>query len=269
MIIRLLLLVVLASPVSALAVDLSSASDAELSVLAADPDWGVRVDAALELSRRADPDLTQLRLELRPRATRAGFLRFTTAVMNTPEAAPALLHRLRGDEPAAVRGALADSLSRQSAPWADAVLELLAEEPDASVRAVLVHSLRFVSPVQAQETVALGLSDADPTVRAEVARLIARRADGAALSLDLRSVLGDPDPDVRAAAAQSLGALRVDARAELQALLDDPSGDVRLQALRALHRLDPVGTRGLASTRALVTDVDARVARKASRILAD
>ncbi len=266
MIVRLLLLSLLL-PTTALAADLSATSDSELAVLATDPDWTIRVDAALEQSRRVDPDLTERRLDLAPRATRAGFLRFPIEYMNVPDAAPVLLHRLRAEESAAVRGALADSFSRLSAPWGDAVLELIAAEPEASVRAILVHSLRVLSPTQAGDALQLGLSDSDPLVRAEVARLVARRADGADLASSLTPALLDEDPTVRAASAHSLGALRIQASSELVPLLDDASGEVRLQALRALDRIDPVATKGLA--RPLATDVDSRVARKAARILAD
>ncbi len=268
MISRLLILCALLLPATAFAADLSNVSDSELAVLAADPDWTLRVDATLEQSRRADPDLAQRRLDLSPIATRAGFLRFPIAYMNVPEAAPALLHRLQGERSAAVRGALADSLSRQSAAWGDAVLELLAAEPDPSVRAVLVHALRFLPPDLAQDAAAMGSSDVDPVVRAEVARLIARRSDGAALAQELLSGLQDPSAAVRAASAQSVGALGIEAGAALLPLLQDEAADVRLQGLRALDRIDPVGTKSLARTVALANDVDARVARKAARILA-
>ncbi len=268
MIVRLLLLALLL-PTTALAVDLSAAADSEIAVLAADPDWTIRVDAALEQARRADPDLTARRLSIPPMATRAGFMRFPIEYMNVPDAAPALLHRLRIEESAAVRGALADSLARQSAQWGDAVLELVAAEPEASVRAILVHALRFLPSDQAGKALQVGLSDTDATVRAEAARLVARRADGEDLSSQLVPALLDAHPTVRAAAAHSLGALRIEVSDDLLPLLDDQFGEVRLQALRALDRIDPVGTKRLARTRTLATDVDSRVARKAARILAD
>lgn len=264
---RFILVLLFLLPAAALAGDLSGATDSELELLAADLDWTVRLDASLEQALREDADLTVRRLAIAPRATRAGFLRFPTEIMNVPEAAPVLLHRLRAEPSAAVRGALADSLARQSGPWSDAVLDLIDVEPEPAVRAILVHSLRFIPPAQARALLAVGLADGDPTVRAESASLVARRPDGADLAPALIPTLADTDAAVRGAAARSLGALQIDASPSLIPLLADASPEVRLHALRALERIDPVALQALPQVRVLAADGDARVARKAARVL--
>ena len=264
---RFLLILALLLPAAASAADLSTATDAELTVLAADPDWTVRLDASLEQALRTDPDLTARRMAIAPRATRAGFLRFPTQMMNVPDAAPVLLHRFRTESAPEVRGALADCLSRLSVPWADAVVELMADEPDATVRSILVHAVRFIPPPQARALVVHGMADADAVVRAETASLIARRSDGLDFADALVPALADPAERVRISAARTLGTVQADVSEALVPLLSDGSSSVRLHALRALDRIDGPRAAEQARTLDLVSDLDARVSRLADRIL--
>ena len=266
---RLLALLLFLLPATALAADLSSSSDAELTVLAADPDWTVRLDAQLEQALRDDADLLARRLAIAPRATRAGFLRFPTEIMNVPDAAPVLLHRLRTESDPAVRGALADSFARQSGDWGDALLELFDGEPSADVRAIHAHALRFIPPPQARALLEAGLADSSALVRSELVSLVARRADGVELAPMLVAGLADAEPTVRVAAAHSIGALKIDASESLLPLLADEDAQVRLEALRALDRIGTMELRSVEQVRVLSQDVDSRVARKAAKILAN
>jgi HEAT repeat protein len=228
-------------------------------------DWEARLADAMVRAAQ-DPELSALRVE-QPRATRAGHLRFTSPRFNQLDATPIALDRLaHGGEPEAVRAALADLVGRFSDGWGDALVELLAEEPASSVRAVLVHGLRTVDQGAAVDGFAVALLDSSPDVRAEAARIAARRGDGAAVDAGLVDRLADEDAGVRAAAANSLGILGVDASAALVPLLDDGSPEVRLQAMRALSRSTP-GALSPARLQTLTADPDARVARAAGKLL--
>ena len=229
-------------------------------------DWEDRLADTL-LAAEQDPVLAALRTE-QPRATRAGHLRFLGPHANQPAAMPVLLDRLaNGDEPVAVRAALADVVGRFADGWGDALVELIAEEPASSVRAVLVYGLRNVDADTARVGFSLALLDVSPEVRAEAARLAARRGDGLVVAPELVGRLKDSEASVRAAAANSLGVLAaVSAASDLLPLLDDASADVRLQALRALSRIEPSAV-SAPRLRALSADPEPRVSRAASKLL--
>jgi HEAT repeat protein len=208
-------------------------------------------------------------MALQPQKTRAGWLRITDPIINTPEAAPILIERLLagGDSPA-VRAALAEAIGRTKADYAQPVSDLITSETDPRVREMLVGTLGH----QAQSAAAhpglnVALHDTDPTVRAAAARTIAARDDGAAFADPLIALVQDQDAKVRAAAARSLGVLQIDAaKTSLTALLSDADPEVRLQGLRAIDRIDPSFAASLAPLATLERDTDQRVQRLATTI---
>ncbi|MCO4769406.1 MAG: HEAT repeat domain-containing protein [Deltaproteobacteria bacterium] len=232
-------------------------------------DWEERLSVALTQGWQTQPD-TWTRLEAQqPRATRAGHLRFMGPEFNSEAALPLALDRLaHGEEPEPVRAALADVVGRFSADWGDALVELLAEEPAGSVRAVLVLGLRGVAADEAEAGFTIALRDSHAEVRQVAALTVARRADGAVVAPALVDSLSDPSAAVRAAAAQSLGVVG-DAQATdaLLPLLSDADASVRLRALSALDRLDRSAL-SAPQLRTLSADADSRVARRASKLLA-
>ncbi|PRQ05587.1 HEAT repeat domain-containing protein [Enhygromyxa salina] len=208
-------------------------------------------------------------MALQPQKTRAGWLRITDPVINTPEAAPILIERLRsGDDAPEVRAALAEAIGRTRGQYAAPVSELLTTESDARVREMLVGTLGRQAPsADAHLGLEAALHDAEPAVRAAAARTLADRKDGAQLADSLVALLQDRDTKVCADTARTLGVLRVDAaKHELVDLLANANPEVRLQALRAIDRIDPGFAGSLAPLATLAEDSDQRVKRLATTI---
>ncbi|KIG18850.1 hypothetical protein DB30_07186 [Enhygromyxa salina] len=208
-------------------------------------------------------------MALQPQKTRAGWLRITDPIINTPEAAPILIERLvaGGDTPE-VRAALAEAIGRTTADYADRVSPLISSEADPRVREMLVGTLGRQAPSPAAHVgLMAGLQDSDASVRAAAARTIAARKDGAELAEGLIRLLQDQDNKVCADTARSLGVLGVDAAKHgMVDLLAHADPEVRLQALRAIDRIDPSFAASLGSLATLAEDGDVRVQRLAVSI---
>lgn len=241
------------------------------SDMAAEPavsEWEAWLAGALADVERDQPALVAELRALVPALTRDGGARFASDAVARPGAAPVLLDRLaRGTDPAPVRVALADALSRTGGPYAAALVGLLAREADAEVRVAMVAALRRAAGEPALAGLRAGLADADPRVRAAAAETASRRQDGAALADALIAGLADDSEDVQIAAARSLGALKVAAAfPALQPKLSAGSAELRLHALRALTRIDRPRTSALPELVRLATDPDPRVADAAAKV---
>ncbi|MCG8418027.1 MAG: HEAT repeat domain-containing protein [Proteobacteria bacterium] len=230
--------------------------------------WRQRVSLQVAELEDYAPEVLARFSSIKPLRTRAGHLRFSTDAIHDPRAAAVFLGRLeRGNEPAAVRAALAQALPRTGGFFADALVDLLDAETDQRVRAVLVASARRAPVDLALPALARGLRDASPNVRAEAAYTVSALPAGARLAGTLISLLADSAEKPRVAAAEALGVLRVArARNALAALLGDASSDVRLATLRALGQIDPSWIKGRPMLGTLAADSDPRIARLARHL---
>jgi HEAT repeat protein len=115
-------------------------------------------------------------------------------------------------------------------------------DPDPAIRRISMEILAETD-AGAKEAVASGLRDLDPGVRIAALRGVARTKGAWALR-DVVRLLGDPEPDVRAGAAEAVAACCPpgrDLEAELGPLLSDPDPHVRARAAGALLRLSDGG----------------------------
>jgi hypothetical protein len=212
------------------------------------------------------PEASDALRTLQPRRTLAGHLRFTGPSVRDPQAAGVFIDRLtNGDEPAAVRAALAEALPRTGGAFAEAAAALIQTDPDATVRATLVETMKRAEIEHAVVVLRHGFSDPDPSVRAAAARVSGMHKDGALLRDELSASLADSDVTTRVWAARSIGVLRI--KGAEQALVDSlehANADLRLQALRAILRIDAEFAAALPQLETLEHDPDARVARVAA-----
>jgi len=254
---------------SARALASASVTDATLSALATDAGWRVRARAAAALVWRTDAPLAEAITTLPPVRTRTGAARFTDGRLRGAAATPLLVERLlSGAGTSGERAALVEALRLSEGTWSDAVPALLATEADAAVREQLAGALRYADAEHAAAGLPLAAKDASAAVRAAAMRAVGSREDGAAYAALALAGLSDPDADVRAHAARSVGWLGLSAGWDgVAALLSDPDAEVRLKAVAALERLDPAAAAALPAMRARVSDPDARVARAAERAL--
>lgn len=239
-----------------------------LEALAEHADWRVRHQAEVILAFRADPALAGRIAALAPVSTRAGTPALSSPLLSEALALPILVDRLvHGGEDPALRVSLARAVSADAALSGDTLVGLYAQELDAEVRAALIVGARKHPDAAASlRLITEGLGDAAVRVRAEAAAAAGAHPQGATLAAPLIAALaGDPDAEVRGAAARSLGWLRLgEARSALTAALKDPSADVRLTALRALERVDAAAAQDAAL--GLTADPDPGVARAARTI---
>lgn len=176
--------------------------------------------------------------------------------------------RLLHDKEANNRYRAAQVLYRQSAQVKAALPALKAalEDTDQRVRSYAVAALGRLGPENLPRLLeALGSERLAPAARAGLKEL-GKDAVG-----PLLRILGEGDPQRRAAAAAALGfvgAAGIEAVPALQKALNDPNGMVRVQAAGALRLLDPASRSGVAPLIAGLQDQDEAVRREAAELLA-
>ncbi len=232
--------------------------------------WRARAAGAIADLQASDPALYEKLLTLRPNHRVGAEQFFTQPEIADPRAAPVLLKRLLGgDDPVATRLAVVDALPATGGDWQEGAAALVAIDASPKVRKKLVEVLRYVAPPHNLDGLRLALQDEDPAVRVAAARTTGFTRDGIGLYTELVSATFDEDWDMRAAAVQALGQLRVGpARGRLERMLTDERPEVRLQVLIALEHIDPEGVRELPALERLARDRDSRkVARLAMHLL--
>lgn len=226
------------------------------------PDWRARVGAALEKLQAEDPALVT-RLSGPPEL-------ISEADLRDRRAAAVLLSRLlKGADAAPARRALAEALPQTGGDWQEGAAALIASDPSPEVRKQLVELMRYAEPPHCIEGLRRGFRDPDPEVNIAAARTTGFSRSGGELFQELFSSTFDADWDLRAAAVQALGMLRLPRSRELliKALADEER-EVRLQALLALEQLDPEGVIHLPQLEKLARDRKShRIARKAELLL--
>ena len=183
-------------------------------------------------------------------------------------ACASLVPLLRDGSPA-VRAAAADALARCADPSVAADLkEALARETEASVRRALLLALGQVGRAEAVDTLAAAVDDPDPEVRVAAIEALGATADDRALSPLSRALRGSEWE--RIAALRALGGLGQAAITEVVELIGEhlasPELDVRRAAARAC--LSVPRALSAANVEALARDDDAWTRTWAARILA-
>lgn len=192
------------------------------------------------------------------------------ADLQDSRAAPVLLRRLlQGTDPPETRRAIAEALPQTGGDWQEGAAALIALDASPEVRKQLVETMRYAAPPHDIEGLRRGFKDEDPAVNIAAARTTGFSRSGAELFQELFSSTFDADWDLRAAAVQALGMLRLPrSRDLLLKALADEEREVRLQALLALELLDPEGVIHLPQLEKLARDRKShRIARKAELLL--
>jgi len=241
-----------------------------LLVGAAKPkDWRGRTALALAQMEERDPALYTRLLAVQPDRKVGAELLFSQPELAEPRAAPVLLKRLlNGDDPAPVRLAVVDALPATGGDWQEGAAALASLDASDLVRKKLVEMLRYVPPPHNIEALRVAFRDEEIAVRVAAARTTGFARDGIELYSELVAASFDEDWDMRAAAAQALGQLRVTAAWDhLVRLLSDPRSQVRLQALMSLERIDPVAVRRLPDLKRLAKNYSASLSGLARRMI--
>jgi len=234
-------------------------------------DWRARLAIAIKALQADDPDRLARLDKLQPtRSGRADDLSFGQAELHDPRAAAVLLRRLlRGEEPIAVRCALVDALPATGGDWQEGAAALIGIDAAPQVRKRLVEVMRYADAPHSVHGLRLGFKDEDPEIKVAAARTAGFSRQGPDLFAELYSSTFDTDWDLRAAAVQALGMLRLPQSRELllKALYDEER-EVRLQGLLALEQLDPDGVIYLPEIDRLARDRKShRIARTAELML--
>jgi HEAT repeat protein len=197
------------------------------------------MDTQINNARTADPDAAQAMWDAEPRLTRAGTWR--VPVVDSDHAVWLLTDRfLNGDDGSDVRAGMAGDLARQGKRHPELLMTLVELEQDPVVLSRLVHGLTAIDDPAALDLLASNLAHDQDLVRLETSVVVGLHPSGAQLADALIVGLHDDAPEVRAAAARSLGLHQVSASAPaLEAALFDVSGDVRLAAAVSLQTVDP------------------------------
>lgn len=232
-------------------------------------DWQARVAIAIEKLQTEAPELLAQIEAMQPTRSNADGLIFTQRELHDPRAAPILLRRLlAGADPVKVRCAIVDALPLTGGDWQEGAAAMIAVDSSAQVRKQLVEVMRYAGP-SAVHGLRLGFKDEDPEINIAAARTAGFSKQGPELLPELYSSTFDSDWDLRAAAVQALGMLKLpQSRDVLIKALADESRDVRLQALLALESLDPEGLLELPELEKLAHDHKShRISRKATQLL--
>ncbi|MBK9755485.1 MAG: HEAT repeat domain-containing protein [Nannocystis sp.] len=268
------LAVLLATPVAAAPPATPSAPTTRAPAAPAKPialDWRARLAIAIKALQAADPDRLARLDKLQPtRSGRDDDLSFGQAELQDPRAAAVLLRRLlRGEEPIAVRCALVDALPTTGGDWQEGAAALVGIDAAPQVRKRLVEIMRYADAPHSVHGLRLGFKDEDPEIKVAAARTAGFSRQGPELFTELYSSTFDTDWDLRAAAVQALGMLKLpQSREVLLKALYDEERDVRLQGLLALEQLDPDGVIYLPEIDRLARDRKShRIARTAELML--
>ncbi len=246
-------------------------SPASKQDLAAAPkvDWQARVAIAIEKLQTEAPELLTSIEAMQPTRSGPDLMIFTQPELQDPRAAPILLRRLlAGADPVKVRCAIVDALPSTGGDWQEGAAAMVAVDSSPRVRKQLVEVMRYAGP-NAVHGLRLGFKDEDPEINIAAARTAGFSKQGPELLPELYSSTFDSDWDLRAAAVQALGMLKLpQSRDVLVKALADESRDVRLQALLALESLDPEGLLALPELEKLAQDRKShRISRKATQLL--
>ncbi len=234
------------------------------------PDWRARVAIGIKTLESSDPDRLARLSSIQPDRGFADELTFKQPEVQDPRAAPVLLRRLmQGEDNVRVRCALVDALPATGGDGQEGAAALVGIDASPAVRKKLVEVMRYVDPPHSLHGLRLGFKDEDPEVNIAAARTAGFSRSGPELFPELFSSTFDTNWDLRAAAVQALGMLRLPQSREvlLKALYDDDR-EVRLQGLLALEQLDPDGIAFLPEIDRLARDRKShRIARKADALL--
>lgn len=233
-------------------------------------DWRERVAIGVDAMRTSDPARLARLEKLQPDRKVEGELYFSPGELQDPKVAPVLLRRLlQSTDPVKVRCAIVEALPLTGGDWQEGAAALVGLDASPLVRKQLVQIMRYAGPPYNIEGLRRGFKDEDPEVNIAAARTAGFAKNGAELFPELYSSTFDADWDLRAAAVQALGMLKLPkSRDVLLRALADEEREVRLQALLALEQLDPEGIIWLPELEALAKDRKShRIARKADLLL--
>jgi HEAT repeat protein len=233
-------------------------------------DWRARVAVEIEALQQREPAQLDKLMALQPDRAVEDALFFSQPEASDRRAAPVFLRRLlAGTESVKVRRALAEALPQTGGDWQEAAAALIAVDASPVVRKQLVETMRYAGPPHSVEGLRRGFKDEAPEVKVAAARAAGFSRSGADLFEELYSSTFDVDPDLRAAAVQAFGMLRLpSSRDVLIKALSDDDREVRLQALLSLEQIDPEGLLHLPQLEALAKDRKShRISRKATQLL--
>lgn len=233
-------------------------------------DWRARVAITVQKLQTEAPDLLSKLTAMQPNRHVEDEQYFTQPELHDPRAAAVLLRRLlQGEDPVKVRCAIVDALPHTGGDWQEGAASLASIDASPKVRKKLVEIMRYADEPHAIAGLRFGFKDEDPDVNIAAARTAGFSRSGPALFTELYSSTFDADWDLRAAAVQALGMLKMpQSRDVLVKALGDDDREVRLQALLALEQLDPEGIIWLPELDKLARDRKShRIARKAELLL--
>ena len=233
-------------------------------------DWRARMAITVKELQAQDPDKLARIEQMQPSRSAGDELHFTQPELEDPRAAAVLLRRImQSDDAIKVRCALVDALSHTGGDWQEGAAALVGIDASPKVRKKLIELMRYADAPHAVEGLKLGFKDEDPEVNIAAARTAAFSRSGPELYTELYSSTFDNDWDLRAAAVQALGMLKLPkSRDVLVKALHDEEREVRLQALLALEQLDPEGLLQMPELEELAKDRKShRIARKAELLL--
>lgn len=242
------------------------------STTAAKPalDWRSRLAVAVRDLQKTDPALLARLEQLQPTRGVDDELSFAAEGLHDKRAATVLLRRLlQGKDPADVRAAIVDALPLTGGDWQEGAAAMVGLDASPLVRKKLIEVMRYAEPPHSVTGLRHGFKDEDPAVNVAAARAAGFHKHGDELFTELYSATFDADGDLRAAAVQALGMLKLPRSREIlvKALADDDR-EVRLQAFLALEQLDPDGLLAMPELDRLAKDRKShRIARKAQLLL--
>jgi len=233
-------------------------------------DWRDRVAIGVDAMQTADPARLARLEQLQPDRKVEDAVFFSPGELQDPKVAPVLLRRLlRSADPVKVRCALVEALPLTGGDWQEGAAALIGVDASPQVRKQLVQAMRYAAAPYNVDGLRRGFKDEDPEVNIAAARTAGFARNGEELFPELYSSTFDSDWDLRAAAVQALGMLRLPkSRDVLLKALHDDEREVRLQAFLALEQLDPEGIIWLPELESLAKDRKShRIARKAELML--